>query len=174
MRVRLVLEAAEGKPERYELAGDPPAWRLSDVLPVPWPTAYGFVPGTYNQGDGEAWDVIVLTPNNLLPMTTVEGEIVGVLLRADDDHKLLVVLPGDRSLGEPPDLTRVPAQRRAAIEALYGVRAAIVGWAGRDEAVRLLTAWSDVSPAPQPSPIAAGDCRGAGIPEALSLSPDCH
>jgi inorganic pyrophosphatase len=139
VRVRVVLEAAEGKPERYELAGDPPVWTLTDVLPVPWPAAYGFIPGTLCPGDGEAWDVIVLTPTSAPPLSSVTVDIVGVLLRADADHKLLGVLPDDATLGEPPDLGRIPAARRAAIEAMFGARSPITGWGGRDEALRLLT-----------------------------------
>jgi inorganic pyrophosphatase len=174
MRVNVMLEAAEGKPQRYLFDGDPPAWRLGDVLAAPWPTAYGFIPGTNNPGDGEAWDVIVLTPNDAAAMTTVAGEIVGVLLRADADHKLLVVLPGDTSLGEPPDLARLPAERRAAIEALYGVAAPIVGWADRAAALTLLgSRLADGQPGPEGEavPSQASGARSQPIPPALSSGP---
>ena len=55
-----------------------------------YPVNYGYVPGT-RAGDGESIDAYVLGVPE--PVATVDGNVVGVVRRADDAEDKLVVAP---------------------------------------------------------------------------------
>ena len=65
VELTITIEAAEGGPERFECVDG--EWRLTDTLDEPWPVSYGFIAGTLNPADGEAWDAVVLPGPRLKP-----------------------------------------------------------------------------------------------------------
>lgn len=89
----MVVEWSQGSPRRY-------TWKEGRLVLVgqdqPAPVNYGLVPGLLNPADGEEVDAVFLGPP-LPPGSLVEGEVVGLLALADQDHKLLLA-PGPQAL----------------------------------------------------------------------------
>jgi len=104
----------------------------------PWPTAYGYLPGTYNPTDGDALDVLVLASQPLQTGQRVPVRPIGVFLRPDGDHKVLAVHCGDPHYGTIAELTEVPPAVLRAIEAWFAEWDTVLGWAGADAARALI------------------------------------
>ncbi len=93
MRLLIVVEWPKGSRVRWEWNGARFARRLEDV---PAPVNYGFIPNSHNPADQSEVDAVLLG----LPVPAgkrVEAELVGAVLLADGDHKLIL-----DPRGEPP------------------------------------------------------------------------
>jgi inorganic pyrophosphatase len=135
--VAIAIEASLGKRERYYLDPKSGQWLLDHVDDLPWPVNYGFVPGTLS-GDGEPLDAALLNVAGVLATTTVEGHLIGVILRSDGDHKLIAVLPGDPVYGGIDDVASLSPEDRTLLEEFFKQQAPIERWGGPEEAQKIL------------------------------------
>ena len=65
---------------------------IKDRIPVNdgvMPVHYGYLNGTFNKDDGGEVDVMVFTKNSYKTGDKVEVTVVGMLTRADGDHKVI-------------------------------------------------------------------------------------
>ena len=135
--VSIAIEASLGRQERYYQDSRTGDWRLDHLDDLPWPVNYGFVPGTLS-ADGEALDAALLNIAGVLTTTTVEGRLIGVILRTDGDHKLIAVLPGDPAYSDIDDVAKLSPSDRRLLEEFFSQQAPIVRWGGPAEAERIL------------------------------------
>jgi len=135
--VSVAIEASLGERERYHQDPSSGEWRLYHVDDLPWPVNYGFVPGTLS-ADGEALDVVLLDAAGVPAAVTVEGRLIGVLLRSDGDHKLVAILPDDPVYGDLQNVANLDAADRALLEEFFSQQAPVVGWGGPAVAERIL------------------------------------
>ncbi|MFK7602183.1 RtcB family protein [Deinococcus sp. SM5_A1] len=86
--VRIELRAGDTRKHRTKDG----ALHFDKLVPVA-PANYGEIEGHYST-DGDALDALVFAPAPLDLGDTVEALPVGVLLRPDEDHKVVCVVPG--------------------------------------------------------------------------------
>jgi inorganic pyrophosphatase len=98
----------------------------------PWPALYGFIPGTLNLADGDELDVLLLSTGALETGMTVKARAVGVLLRPDEDHKILAVDLDDAKLGSLTRFEDIPPEEIEAITTWFRKWSELGEWA--DEA----------------------------------------
>src|SRR5690606_14685961 len=70
----------------------------------------GFIPKTYCD-DGDPLDILVLSSENILPMTLVEAKVIGAMKMIDGgegDDKLIAVLIDDMSVAHYSDISELP------------------------------------------------------------------
>ncbi len=110
-----------------------------------YPTDYGFIPRT-RSSDGQELDILVITSEPLLPLTTVEVRILaGFTIHADEEppeHKLLGAATRDPSIGDVRDLLDVDKTLRNRIETFFttyknveDVHVTFEGWCDRSTAL---------------------------------------
>lgn len=63
----------------------------TDVVPALAMVAYGCILGTHNPADGGALDAYILGAEGELPGSTLTCKVLGIRLRNNGDHKVLVV-----------------------------------------------------------------------------------
>ncbi|HEX4449454.1 MAG TPA: inorganic diphosphatase [Kofleriaceae bacterium] len=113
-----------------------------------YPANYGFVPRT-RSSDGEELDLLVITSEPLLPLTTVECTVVGGFVikeqKQPPERKLLAVATRDPSVCDKQDLDEVDEKVRKDIEAFFstykrveGIATEFGGWSKRAEALTWL------------------------------------
>jgi inorganic pyrophosphatase len=152
--INAVIEISQGGPVKYELDPDSGALFVDRFLPTAmhYPGNYGFVPHTLAE-DGDPIDVLVLTPDPVLPGAVVRCRPVGALLMEDEhgpDEKI-IALPIDT--GHRFDVTLVshtdlPAGLRDQIAHFFthykdldrGKWVKVHSWVGADEAAELVDA----------------------------------
>ena len=150
--INAVIEISQGGPVKYELDPDSGALFVDRFLPTAmhYPGNYGFVPHTLAE-DGDPIDVLVLTPDPVLPGAVVRCRPVGALLMEDEhgpDEKI-IALPidtwhrFDETLASHSGL---PAGLRDQIEHFFahykdldrGKWVKVHGWVDAAEALRLV------------------------------------
>ncbi|HEX4450379.1 MAG TPA: inorganic diphosphatase [Kofleriaceae bacterium] len=113
-----------------------------------YPANYGFIPRTRSSDDMEL-DILVITSEPLLPLTTVECTIVGGFTikepKTPAEHKLLAVATLDPSVNKIGELDEVDTGLRDRIEQFFStyklvenIRVEFAGWSKRAEALRWL------------------------------------
>ena len=117
--IYVVIEIpANGSPIKYEIEKDYSALMVDRFMATPmfYPANYGFIPNTLSD-DGDALDVLVITPYPVLPGSVIRCRPVGVLNMTDEagsDAKLVAV-PHDKlttvykdiqDIGDLPELLR--------------------------------------------------------------------
>jgi inorganic pyrophosphatase len=113
-----------------------------------YPANYGFVPRTLSS-DGEELDILVITSEPLLPLTTVECSIVGgFVVKAQHEppeRKLLAVATLDPSVCDVRDLDGVDDNVRKELERFFSsykrvenISTEFGGWSKRAEALKWL------------------------------------
>ena len=151
--VNVIIEVpANADPIKYEFDKDSGAIFVDRFLATPmhYPANYGFVPNTLS-GDGDPADVLVVAPYSLQPGSVIAARPVGVLLMEDEagkDEKIIAV-PGGKltklydhveSYKDLPEVLLSQVQhffeRYKDLEAGKWVK--VTGWAGADEAKKLL------------------------------------
>ncbi len=90
---------ANSSPIKYEIEKDYSAIMVDRFMATPmfYPANYGFIPNTLSE-DGDALDVLVITPYPVLPGSVIRCRPVGVLNMSDEagpDAKLVAV-PHDK------------------------------------------------------------------------------
>jgi inorganic pyrophosphatase len=113
-----------------------------------YPANYGFIPRT-RSSDGEELDILVITSEPLLPLTTVECSIVGGFVVKEQheppEEKLLAVATLDPSVCDARELDEVDQNVRKDIEQFFstykrveGIATEFGGWSERDQASKWL------------------------------------
>lgn len=104
---------ANSTPVKYEIDGDYDALMVDRFMATPmfYPANYGYVPQTLSE-DGDALDVLVVTPYPVVPGSVIRARPIGILNMSDEagkDAKVLAV-PHDKlsalykDVKEPSDL----------------------------------------------------------------------
>jgi inorganic pyrophosphatase len=95
----VIIEIPKNCNLKYEIDNDENRLRLDRVLPssMIYPYNYGYIPNTLAE-DGDALDVLVLTPYKIRSNTIVKCKIIGALIMSDEkglDEKVIAV-PDDK------------------------------------------------------------------------------
>lgn len=104
---------ANSSPIKYEIDGDLDALMVDRFMATPmfYPANYGYIPQTLSE-DGDALDVMVVTPYPVVPGSVIRARPIGILNMSDEagkDAKVLAV-PHDKlsvlykDVKEPSDL----------------------------------------------------------------------
>lgn len=94
--INVVIEIpANADPIKYEIEKDADAIYVDRFVATPmfYPANYGYIPATLSE-DGDALDVLVVTPYPVMPGAVIRSRVVGVLNMTDEsgpDAKLLAV-----------------------------------------------------------------------------------
>ena len=87
---------AQADPIKYEVNKEYGVLMVDRFMPAPmfYPANYGFIPGT-SAGDGDPLDVLVVTPNALMPGSMIRCRPVGVLQMHDEagEDAKIIALP---------------------------------------------------------------------------------
>lgn len=108
-----VIEISKGGKNKYELDKETGMLKLDRVLytSTHYPANYGFIPKTYAD-DNDPLDVLVLCQEQIMPMTLVECQPIGILYMIDDnerDEKIIAVPVNDPSMACYKDISELPA-----------------------------------------------------------------
>lgn len=145
-----IIEISKGSRAKYELDKETGLLKLDRVLrsSVVYPTNYGFIPKTYCD-DGDPLDILVLSSENILPMTLVEAKIIGAMKMIDGgegDDKLIAVLQDDMSVAHFNDIAELPPytikeinQFFSEYKALENKTVEITGFVGVEEARAIMS-----------------------------------
>ena len=139
-QVYAVVEQAYGTRERTTWDRTSHTFvRTGLVMEQPMPVPYGWIPQTRNPNDGDALDVLIVTDKHLhMPQGTyLLVRPVGVLLRRDQDHKILAVDLEDARFGLIHDYTELSSSLLAQIEDWFRRFFMLDGW-GDAAAARLM------------------------------------
>ncbi|MEI6042801.1 MAG: inorganic diphosphatase [Chloroflexota bacterium] len=98
------------------------------VMKKPLPAPYGWIPQTFCEGDGDALDVLILTETKIPQGHYLATRPVGVLLRRDQDHKVLAVDLQDTRFGAIQNYTEVPPELLTFIEDWFRPYFELDGW----------------------------------------------
>jgi inorganic pyrophosphatase len=109
---------------------------MEQSMPVP----YGWIPQTRNPSDGDALDVLIVTDKHLhMPQGSfLIARPVGVLLRHDQDHKILAVDVEDARFGLIHDYTELAPDLLTPIEDWFRRFFILDGWADAAAARRMI------------------------------------
>jgi inorganic pyrophosphatase len=147
--IETLIEIPVGSRNKYEYDERRQSIRLDRVLyaSVHYPTDYGIIPETL-ASDGDPLDVLVLAEEPVFPGCLVDARVLGVMHMRDtgrDDYKIVAVEHGDPRLSGIHDLSDVVPHRLKEIETFFntykdleGKETEIVGWSGREEALRII------------------------------------
>ena len=98
------------------------------VFDMPLPAEYGFIPGTRNPADGDAADVLVIGWGPTFPGCSYRVRPIGLLLRADGDHKALAVPHTAEYLSPLQDVAEVAPEVLTRIEEWFRPYFELLGW----------------------------------------------
>lgn len=98
------------------------------VFQTPLPAEYGFIPETRNPADGDPADVLVIGCGPTFPGCRYQVRPVGILLRADGDHKVLAVPHTDEYLSPVQDVAEVAPELLQRIEEWFRPYFELRGW----------------------------------------------
>ncbi len=118
-----IVEIPEASRNKYEYDSDLQVFRLDRTLysAVHYPTAYGFIPGTFYD-DGDPLDVLIVASQPLHIGVLVETRPVGVLRMQDDkgqDDKILSVAIHDEHYKDVSLLEQMPHHLLVEIEHFF-------------------------------------------------------
>ncbi len=135
----VTIECPAGQTGRYELDPGSGKFELAYNLAKPLPGHYGWIDNSLG-ADGEALDILVLPEHNGVdPGDHLQVRPIGILLRQDQDHKILAVIPNSKRWGEIYDLNLITPEYKQEIETYLKTFAPLAGWGGPVEA------WSVIS-----------------------------
>jgi inorganic pyrophosphatase len=139
---------ANSSPIKYEIEKEFDALMVDRFMATPmfYPANYGYIPNTLSE-DGDALDVLVVTPYPVVPGSVIRARPIGILNMSDEAGKdaKLIAVPHDKlsvlyqDVKEPSDL---PALLIEQIEHFFenykdlekGKWVKIDGWAGSEAA----------------------------------------
>jgi inorganic pyrophosphatase len=139
-QVYAIIEQAYGTKERTVWDTTSRAFiKTGLVMDQPLPVPYGWIPQTRNHSDGDALDVLIVTDTHLRrPQGTfLPVRPVGVLLRRDQDHKILAVDLEDAHFGLTHNYTELASGLLTPIEDWFRRFFILDGW-GDAAAARLM------------------------------------
>jgi inorganic pyrophosphatase len=113
-----VIEIPQGSKVKYEVDKASGMLRVDRVLysSVIYPANYGFIPRSYC-GDGDPLDVLVLGSAEVVPLSIVVAEPIGLMRMTDSgkqDDKIVAVHAHDPAFNEYRDISELP--RHVALE----------------------------------------------------------
>lgn len=139
---------SNSSPIKYEIEKDYDALFVDRFMATPmfYPANYGYIPQTLSE-DGDALDVLVVTPYPVAPGSVIRARPIGILNMSDEagqDAKLLAV-PHDKlttlykDVKEPADLPQLLIQQIEHFFENYkdleaGKWVKVEGWAGSEAA----------------------------------------
>lgn len=148
--VNAIIEIPKGRRSKFEFDKDLGVIRLDRYLhsACHYPGDYGFVPQTLAK-DGDPLDVLVMVNEPTFPGCLIEARVIGlfrVIDRGEEDFKLLAVPAKDPIFGEYHDMDDVPRHFLRETEHFFrtykeleGLTPITEGWAGREEALKVVT-----------------------------------
>lgn len=98
------------------------------VFKTPLPAEYGFIPDTLNPADGDPADVLVIGWGPTFPGCRYQVRPIGLLLRADGDHKVLAVPHTEEYLSPLQDIAEVDPETIQRIEDWFRSHFELRGW----------------------------------------------
>ncbi|MNV71194.1 Inorganic pyrophosphatase [compost metagenome] len=114
---------------------------------VVYPANYGFIPQTYCD-DKDPLDILVICSVDILPLTLVEAQVIGVMNMVDggeQDDKIIAVAKNDPVFNYIKDIEQLPPHTMKEIvqffesyKALEKKHVIVEGVKGREEAQRIL------------------------------------
>lgn len=110
--VNAIIEIPQKSKAKYELDKETGMLILDRVLrsSVHYPANYGFIPRTYCD-DKDPLDILVLSQIDVIPMSIIEANVIGVLKMIDGgelDDKIIAVATNDMSVNHYKDLSDLP------------------------------------------------------------------
>jgi inorganic pyrophosphatase len=120
-----VIEISKNGRNKYELDKETGMLKLDRILytSTHYPANYGFIPRTYAD-DNDPLDVLVLSNEEILPLTLVECYPIGVLIMTDGDsldEKIIAVPKSDPFFNVYRDISALPAHISEEIRHFFGV-----------------------------------------------------
>lgn len=129
MTYRAVIDMAKGETKRIHLAFDGSGFvdlgPIKAEIPINdgvMPVHYGYLDGVINKADSDHVDVLIFSNKTYQTGDEVDVEIIGLLTRADGDHKVLAI-DGSRPL---TSFTELPAAEQDLVLKYFGYKAKIV------------------------------------------------
>ncbi|HAF34922.1 MAG TPA: inorganic pyrophosphatase [Sphingobacterium sp.] len=147
--VNAIIEITNGSKGKYELDKETGLWLLDRVMSssVVYPANYGFIPQTYCD-DKDPLDILVICSLDILPLTLVEAQVIGVMNMVDggeQDDKIIAVAKNDPVFNYIKDIDQLPPHTMKEIvqffesyKALEKKHVIVEGVKGREEAQRIL------------------------------------
>lgn len=131
--IEVIVERPRGYVEGWHWDGAARQLVLTECYDRAVPVNYGLAPEWINGADGDALDVIVLDDRRMRPGEAFAGRSVGVLWRADGDHKLLVEPTGGAH--RPVALDKAYRER---VSSWWDAEHQPIGWDGPEGVPRLM------------------------------------
>lgn len=121
----VIIEISKGSKNKYEYDLETGYLKLDRILytSTHYPHNYGFVPLTLSQ-DGDPLDVLVISSEEMVPLSTVECKPIGVLEMIDDgeiDYKVMAVCLGDPFYNNFNDISELPQHISDEIKHFFSV-----------------------------------------------------
>jgi inorganic pyrophosphatase len=124
----IVIENPLGSRSRFDFRPDQGWVEVRPRFRTPLPFEYGYIPATLNPADGEALDVLVVGHGPTFPGCCYRVRAIGLLLRADGDHKVVVVPHTADFISPLEDVSELDPALRGAIEAWFEPFFVLLGW----------------------------------------------
>ena len=144
-----VIEIEKGGKVKYELDKDTGMLKMDRILytSTHYPANYGFIPKTF-ASDDDPLDVLIISSENILPMTLVDAYPIGVIVMEDSgykDEKVIAIPFGDPAYNKYKDIDELPqhifdemVHFFSVYKALEGKSTAIESTLGVDEAKKII------------------------------------
>lgn len=144
---------ANSSPIKYEIEKDYDALMVDRFMATPmfYPANYGYIPATLSE-DGDALDILVVTPYPVVPGSVIRARPIGILNMSDEAGKdaKLIAVPHDKltvlykHVKEPSDLPELLIKQIEHFFENYkdlekGKWVKVEGWAGSKEALAEVT-----------------------------------
>lgn len=117
MSYKVVIEIPKGSDRRIHMRYDGSGFEdfgpIKEKIPVNdgvMPVAYGYLLDFVNKEEKDNVDVIIFSNNKYVTGDEIEGEIIGMLKRDDNDHKIIMVdntMPYKNFMEVPEDERRL-------------------------------------------------------------------
>lgn len=145
----VIIEIPRFSTNKYEMDPEIGVMRLDRVLfsPLFYPWDYGFIPQT-KYLDGDPVDALVLIMHPTYPGIVVDAKPIGVLEMVDGgqpDEKILCVASKDPRFGNRETMDELNPHTLDEIHHFFEVykqleqkEVEILGWKGKDEAIRIV------------------------------------
>ena len=111
--MKVIIEIPKGDDSRrhikYDKTGFVDLGKIKDVIPInkgKMPFDYGYIPGTYNEEEGDELDVIVLSDRALSVGQEITTHPIALIKRADRDDKIVAVDDSINSINEWQDISQ--------------------------------------------------------------------
>ncbi len=142
--MHVIIEMPKGDTRRrhlkYDKSGIIDLGLIRDSIPVNdgvMPVAYGYIPDTVDVGEGDDVDVLVFSGRAFAVGEAVDVRVIGLLRRADGDHKVVAV---ERTSSAVSAYEDVSAAERTLIEEFFGYHHKIVAVEDADDARQFVDA----------------------------------